>query len=205
MKSKKSLRQFQQELKDGVREQQNQEARAFKADKRKRGQAITEKSFEEFKAVVAPKVLESSISIRCGRSHLFSQILASQQKYIRHKLITHIPKFFAPVVVNAAALVTFTMTLRQASLPPTPLSSEVCFLSESSLAQTDPFGILPAAIGIVAMLNTEVRRQLSVMNADSQNAVGGTFSRMIDTLARTFSIAVIFFAMTNPVVCGFAA
>lgn len=54
--SKRSLRQFKQELKDGVREHQNREARAYKADKQKKGQAITKESFEEFKALVAPKV-----------------------------------------------------------------------------------------------------------------------------------------------------
>lgn len=128
--------------------------------------------------------------------------MAQQRSFVRSKLIARIPKFLSPVVVNAAALVTFTMTLRQASLPPTPLSSEVFFLSESALAQTDPFGVLPVAIGIVAMLNTEVRRRLSVLDADEQKSAGGLFGRAVDTLARTFSVAAIFFAMTNPVVCS---
>lgn len=126
--------------------------------------------------------------------------MAHQRSFIRSKLIAQMPKLLSPVVVNAAALVTFTMTLRQASLPPTPFSSEVFFLSESALAQTDPFGVLPVAIGTIAMLNTEVRRRLSILDPEEQKSTGNLFGQAMDAVARTLSVAVIFFAMTNPVV-----
>lgn len=101
--------------------------------------------------------------------------------------------------MNAAALVTFTMVLRNLAIPPTPFSTEVFFLSEAALAQTDPFCILPAAIGTMAMLNTEIRRALLPAPVDGA-ADQGRFMRAVDSLARGFSVLIVSFAMTNPIV-----
>lgn len=107
----------------------------------------------------------------------------------------------APLFVNAAALITFTMTLRHLSTPPTPFSAEIFILSDSSLSQTDPFGILPGAIGVMAMLNTEIRRALTpVSTTEDSSGMVGRFSRIIDSLARGLSVIIVAFAMTNPVV-----
>lgn len=131
---------------------------------------------------------------------IYLQMLAFQKKHLRRQLITRSPLFFAPVAVNAAALVTFTMVLRNLAIPPTPFSDEVFFLSEAALAQTDPFCILPAAIGTMAMLNTEIRRALLPAPADDAADIG-RFARAVDSLARGFSVLIVSFAMTNPIVC----
>lgn len=93
------------------------------------------------------------------------------------------------------------MALRHLSVPPTPFASEVFFLSQATLAQTDPFGVLPGAIGIMAMMNTEIRRALTPVSLDEEKRDAmSRISRAVDGFARGLSVVVVFFAMTNPVV-----
>ena len=128
-------------------------------------------------------------------------MLEFQKRYLARRLLKRFPIMVAPLFVNAAALVTFTMTLRHLSTPPTPFSGETFILSDSSLAQTDPFGVLPGAIGAIAMLNTEIRRALaSTPTSEDSAGIVSQFSRIIDSLARGLSVIVVAFAMTNPVV-----
>ena len=47
---------FKDNIRNDIKERQMEEARAFKAEKIKKRQPINEKTFEEFKTVVAPKV-----------------------------------------------------------------------------------------------------------------------------------------------------
>lgn len=91
------------------------------------------------------------------------------------------------------------MVLRNLAIPPTPFSTEVFFLSEAALSQTDPFCILPAAIGTMAMLNTEIRRALLPASVDGAADLS-RFARAVDSLARGFSVLIVSFAMTNPIV-----
>ena len=131
----------------------------------------------------------------------FSKMLEFQRRHIARQLLTRGPIMVAPFFVNAAALITFTMTLRHLSMPPTPFSNETFLFSDCSLAQTDPFGILPGTIGAVAMLNTEIRRALAPTS--TREDTSGTlrrFSNIIDSLARGFSVVIAVVAMTNPVV-----
>jgi len=127
-------------------------------------------------------------------------MLEFQRRHIARQLLTRGPIMVAPIFVNAAALITFTMTLRHLSTPGTPFSSETFLFSDCSLAQTDPFGILPGTIGAVAMLNTEIRRALAPTSTTEDTS--GTlrrFSSIIDSLARGFSVVIAVLAMTNPV------
>ena len=55
-KSKHAVGRFKDNIRNDIKERQMEEARAFKAEKIKKRQPINEKTFEEFKTVVAPKV-----------------------------------------------------------------------------------------------------------------------------------------------------
>ena len=55
-KSKHAISRLKDNLRNEIKERQMEEARAFKAEKIKNRQPINEKTFEEFKAVVGPKV-----------------------------------------------------------------------------------------------------------------------------------------------------
>jgi len=128
-------------------------------------------------------------------------MLEFQRRHIARQLLTRGPLMVAPFFVNAAALITFTMALRHLSTPPTPFSSETFLLSDCSLAQTDPFGVLPGTIGAVAMLNTEIRRALApTPTSEDTSGTLRRFSSIIDSLARGFSVVIAVLAMTNPVV-----
>ena len=58
---------FKDNIRNDIKERQMEEARAFKAEKIKKRQPINEKTFEEFKTVVAPKVQFSWINFIARR------------------------------------------------------------------------------------------------------------------------------------------
>ncbi|KAF8314786.1 hypothetical protein DL93DRAFT_2079974 [Clavulina sp. PMI_390] len=186
--SKHAMRRFRRELQDDLKNEQEKEGRIFKEEMRRKRLPINVAAFEAFKEQAGPK------------------ILAFQKKNVTRKLLARAPVMLGPVFINAAALVTFTLTLRHLSVPPTPFSTEVfSLLSESSLAQTDPFGILPGAIGVVAMFNTELRRALSPRSESSKKPGERSISAVdrigsiIDGVTKLLSVAIVGFAMTNPV------
>lgn len=98
-----------------------------------------------------------------------------------------------PTALHVPVFVLVSLSLRQAAISPTPLTTE-SFLSAASLAQTDPYGIFPLAIGITSLVNFEIsRRYFSAIRLNRAQ-----WEDALDNVIRVASVVMVSASMMAP-------
>ncbi|KAF9519036.1 hypothetical protein BS47DRAFT_1388460 [Hydnum rufescens UP504] len=170
--SRARVRRFKEIVMPLTLEAEREYGRELKRQSLASGKKIDKEAFEKFKAEIGPKLAKY-------RADLIKIYRCSPW-----------PTFVVPTVLHVPLFIMISLSLREAAISPTPLLAET-FLSEASLAQTDPYGIFPLAIGITSLdaLDNAIRGVSVVMVGASMMAPNCVtlywFTSTIYTLVQT--------------------